>query len=59
MKNEHELKIINESIQAYENMIKFIRSQILDLHRKKESVQNDSCSECFIHKFEIASNDNE
>ncbi|QDP63282.1 MAG: hypothetical protein GOVbin703_29 [Prokaryotic dsDNA virus sp.] len=53
MKNEHELRLINESIKAYENTIKFLRRQILDLERKKLEVP-EKCHECFTHKFKIA-----
>ena len=44
-------KIIDRSIEAYENIIKYIRGQILDLHRKKVR-DLESCSECFTYKFE-------
>ncbi len=45
MKNKHELKLIDESIQAYLNMIKFIRKQILDLQRKKQGVVEEECEQ--------------
>ena len=58
MKNEHELRIINQSIAAYENTIKYIRRQILDLHRKKQEAVESECKHCFVHKFEIAETTN-
>ena len=55
MKDKHELRIIDESIQAYENTIKFLRRQIVDLHRKKLDVPEE-CPACFTYKFKIAQN---
>ena len=43
--NEHENKLIDESIQAYKNMIVFIKSQIHQLELKKLKVEED-CPEC-------------
>ena len=54
MKSKHELKLIDESIQAYLNMIKFIRKQILDLQRKKQGVVEEECEQCYSYKFKIA-----
>lgn len=50
--NQDEIKLIDESIAAYERMIKRLRTQIIDLHRRKTRAQED-CPECF-HKFKIA-----
>lgn len=52
MMTEQEIKLIDESIQAYKNMIKFHRKQILELERKKLVVHKaEECPECF--KFKI------
>ena len=49
---EQEIKLIDESIQAYKNMIKFHRKQILELERKKLIEHKaEDCPECF--KFKI------
>ena len=49
---EQEIKLIDESIQAYKNMIQFHKNQILELERKKNVVHKaDDCPECF--KFKI------
>ena len=53
MMNEHEKKIIDDSIKAYQNMIKFLRQQILDLHRRKQEASEEKCKECYTHKFKI------
>ena len=49
---EQEIKLIDESIQAYKNMIKYHRRQILELERKKlVEFKAEDCPECF--KFKI------
>ena len=52
--NKQELKLINDSIEAYENTIKFIRTQILELHRKKNAIVTGECKQCFEYEFKIA-----
>ena len=42
---EHEIKLINKSIESYKNMIKYFKKQIHILERKK-LVVHDDCSEC-------------
>ena len=50
---EQEIKLIDESIQAYKRMIKYHKKQILELERKKNIVHDtDECPECF--KFKIS-----
>ena len=51
--NKHEEKIIDESIKAYKNTIKFLKSQIHELELKKLKAHGENCPECF--KFKIAS----
>ena len=51
---EQEIKLIDESIQAYKNMIKFHRKQILELERKK-IVELPNCSECISSGIPIVS----
>ena len=49
---EHEIKIIDESIKAYKNMIEYHKKQILELERKKLIAHKaEECPECF--KFKI------
>jgi len=50
---EYEIKLIDESIQAYKRMIEFHKKQILELERKKNVVyKTEECPECF--KFKIS-----
>ena len=50
---EHEIKIIDESIQAYKRMIKYHKKQILELERRKLIAHRaEECPECF--KFKIS-----
>ena len=49
---EHEIKIIDESIKAYKNMIEYHKKQIHELERKKLiAYKAEECPECF--KFKI------
>ena len=49
-----ELKLIDDCIESYKNMIKYHRKQILELERKKlAELKAEDCLECFefkIHK---------
>ena len=49
-----ELKLIDDCIESYKNMIKYHRKQILELERKKlTGLKTEECLECFefkIHK---------
>lgn len=42
-----ELHLIDRSIEAYKNTIKFLRTQILDLERKKLVNPSLNCPQCF------------
>ena len=47
-----ELKLIDDCIESYKNMIKYHRKQILELERKKlVAFKAEDCPECF--KFKI------
>ena len=49
---EHEIKLIDESIKAYKNMIEYHKEQIRKLERKKLVAHKaEECPECF--KFKI------
>ena len=49
---EHEIKLIDESIKAYKNMIEYHKEQIRKLERKKlVAYKAEECPECF--KFKI------
>ena len=51
---EDEIKLIDDCIESYKNMIKYHRKQILELERKKlVEPKSEDCLECFdfkIHK---------
>jgi len=42
-----ETLLIDRSIKAYKNTIKFLKDQILDLERKKLIIYDKDCPECF------------
>ena len=42
-----EILLIDRSIEAYKNTIKFLKNQILDLERKKLIKYDRDCPECF------------
>ena len=44
--SDDEIKLIDESIAAYKRMIERMKSQILDLERKKNRVYGSDCSGC-------------
>ena len=49
---KQEIRLINESIQAYKRMIQYHKEQILELERKKlVEHKAEDCPECF--KFKI------
>lgn len=45
--NEHETKLIDESIDAYKRTILFLKTQIHELERKKLKAFYKNCPECF------------
>ncbi len=45
--NEHETKLIDESIAAYKRTIEFIKTQIHALELKKLNKFGKDCPECF------------
>ena len=50
--NKDEIKLIDDCIESYKNMIKYHRQQILELERKKLPERKaEDCPECF--KFKI------
>ena len=50
--NDHEKKLVDESIAAYKRTIEYIKSQIHQLELKKLKAYEDDCPQCF--KFKIA-----
>ena len=49
---EHEMKLINESIQAHKNMVEFHKARIFELEIKKNTAHEaEECPQCF--KFKI------
>jgi hypothetical protein len=44
--NEHETKLVDESIAAYKRTIAFLKTQIHDLQRKKLKAFEKDCPEC-------------
>tara|TARA_B100001250_G_C19128767_1_gene498595 strand:- start:221 stop:385 length:165 start_codon:yes stop_codon:yes gene_type:complete len=45
--NEHEIRLIDESIAAYKRTIAFLKMQIHNLERKKLREFGKDCPECF------------
>tara|TARA_B100000424_G_C22741842_1_gene401490 strand:+ start:321 stop:500 length:180 start_codon:yes stop_codon:yes gene_type:complete len=52
--NDHENRLVDESIQAYKNMIKYLKKQIHQLQLKKLKVEED-CSQCIPLDIPIVS----
>ena len=53
--NEHEIRLIDESIAAYKRTIAFLKMQIHNLERKKLREFGKDCPECFkiLNKKEL------
>ena len=49
---EYEIKQTDDTINAYKNMIRYFKKQILDLERRKITV-SEECKECFEFKFKV------
>ena len=50
--NKDEIKLIDDCIKAYKNMIEYHKRQIMELERKKlKAHKAEDCPECFQFKI--------